>query len=84
MSKRIFTVEALWDADACVYYCKSDIIGLHVESASIEEFEDVMMSEGIKLIIANHMTPEELATKPMRDLVPAIVWKRPDALPAAA
>ncbi len=84
MNKRIFTVEAVWDPEARVFYSKSDIIGLHVESASIEEFEDVMMSEGVNLILANHMTPEELATKPLRDLVPAIVWKRPEVLPAAA
>jgi hypothetical protein len=84
MNKRNFTVEALWDAEAQVCCCKSAIIGLHVESGSIEEFENMMMSEGIKLIIANHMTPEELAAKPMRDLLPAIIWKRPEALPAAA
>jgi hypothetical protein len=63
---------------------KSDIIGLHVESASIEEFENMMISEGIRLIIANHMTPEELATKQMRGLLPVIIWKCPEALPAAA
>ena len=43
-----------------------------------------MMAEGVNLILANHVSPEDLASKPLRDLVPAIVWQRPETMPAAA
>ena len=42
------------------------------------------MAEGVNLILANHVSPEDLASKPLRDLVPAIVWQRPETMPAAA
>jgi Domain of unknown function (DUF1902) len=84
MTKRTFSVRAVWDPEARVYYSESDILGLHIESKSLDEFEEVMMAEGVNLILANHVSPEDLATTPLRDLVPAIVWQRPEAMPAAA
>jgi Domain of unknown function (DUF1902) len=84
MSKRTFSVRAVWDPEAKVYYSESDIFGLHIETKSLDEFEEVMMAEGVNLILANHISPEDLAATPLRDLVPAIVWQRPEALPEAA
>jgi Domain of unknown function (DUF1902) len=84
MTQRMFSVKAIWDPEAQVYYSESDIFGLHIETKTLDDFEEVMMAEGVNLILANHVTPEELASKPLRDLVPAIVWQRPDPLPAAA
>ena len=40
--KRSFTVQAFWDADAGVFVSESDIDGLHIEAATIEEFEEIM------------------------------------------
>jgi Domain of unknown function (DUF1902) len=84
MSQRTFSVKAVWDPEARVYYCESDIFGLHIETETLDDFEEVLMAEGVNLILANHVSPEDLASKPLRDLVPAIVWQRPEALPEAA
>ncbi len=75
--KRTFFVEAVWDEDANVFYSKSDIEGFHIESETIEEFEDVMRDTAIELIMENHVTASEMATSSLKDLVPAILWQRP-------
>lgn len=77
MAKRMFSVTAHWDDEAKVYYSESDIIGLHVEAATIEEFEAVMMDVAPGLVIANHVTKAELASTAPEDLIPAILWQRP-------
>jgi hypothetical protein len=77
MAKRTFSVKALWDEEAKVYYCESDIDGLHIETPTLEAFEEVMFDAAVELIIANHMSPEELATTPLKDLIPAILFERP-------
>ena len=82
--KRTYSVTAIWDPEAQVYYSNSDISGLHIETGSLDEFEEILMDEAINLIVANHLSPEDLATKPLRDLVPAIIWQRPDLHQSAA
>lgn len=77
MSQRTFTVQACWDEDAQVYYSESDIKGLHIEAKTLDEFEAVMRETAIDLIVRNHISLEELAQKPIRDLVPSILWQRP-------
>ncbi|WP_325465968.1 DUF1902 domain-containing protein [Pararhizobium sp.] len=83
MVKRTFFVKALWDADAQVFYSESDIEGLHIEADTVEQFEEVMFDAAIDLIVANHISAPDLADTPLRDLIPAILWQRPD-VPAAA
>lgn len=77
MSKRIFNVTARWDDEAKVFYSDSDIIGLHIEAKTIEEFEDVMMDVAPGLVIANHVSKDELASLAPEDIIPAILWQRP-------
>jgi hypothetical protein len=77
MSKRIFNVTAHWDDEAKVFYSDSDIIGLHIEAKTIEEFEDVMMDVAPGLVIANHVSKDELASLAPEDIIPAILWQRP-------
>jgi hypothetical protein len=77
MAKRMFSVTAHWDDEAKVFYSKSDIIGLHIEAATIEEFEAVMMDVAPGLVIANHVSKAELASAAPEDLIPAILWQRP-------
>lgn len=84
MVQRTFFVRAHWDAEAKVFYSESDIRGLHIEAPTIEEFEHVMRDAAVELIMANHVTAPELANTPMRDLVPAILWHRPEPEPAGA
>jgi len=55
MVKRSFTLRALWDDQARIYYSESDIIGLHIEASTLDEFERAMMEMGPELIKANHI-----------------------------
>lgn len=77
MIKRMFSVTAHWDEEAKVFYSDSDIIGLHIEATTIEEFEAVMMDVAPGLVIANHVSKEDLATSAPEDIIPAILWQRP-------
>ncbi len=79
MARRSFSVRALWDEDAKVFYSESDIIGLHIEAKTIEEFEAVLMDVGPDLIIANHISKPDLMNSSLSDLIPAIIWQRPEA-----
>jgi hypothetical protein len=77
MIKRMFSVAAHWDDEAKVFYSESDIIGLHIEAKTIDEFESVMMEVAPGLVIANHVSKAELASAAPEDLIPAILWQRP-------
>ena len=81
--KRTFFVRAVWDAEAEVFISESDIDGLHIETDDLEEFQAIMADTAIELIVNNHMSLPELATTPLRDLIPAIIWHAP-VLPVAA
>ena len=73
--KRKYFVTALWDADAQVFYSESDIEGLHIEADTMEEFEAVMVDLAPDLIIANHLSPDEMVEVPLRELIPSIVLR---------
>jgi hypothetical protein len=77
MTNRTFRVRVLWDEEANVFYSESDIVGLHVEAPTFEEFEAVLMEVAPDLIVANHMTSADFASTPLRDLMPAIVLEMP-------
>lgn len=79
MAKRSFVVSALWDEEAQVFYSESDIIGLHVEAPSIEEFEALVVDLAPELVIENHLKPE-LGSLSLRDLIPSIFLNRPPQL----
>ena len=82
--QRTFNVRCLWDDDAGVYYADSDIIGLHIEAATVEEFEVLMHEFVPDLIVANHIDPKDFGRVPLRDLIPAWQLQRPADLPVAA
>lgn len=63
-----FYVRALWDDEVKRYYSDSDIHGLNIETDTIEEFEEVLKDVAIDLVFANHVSPEELASTPLKDL----------------
>jgi Domain of unknown function (DUF1902) len=73
--RKIFTVKAIWDEDARVYFSESDISGLHIEADTLEEFESDLFEVAAELIVANHMTAAELASAPAKDLIPAILYR---------
>jgi hypothetical protein len=84
MPKRVFTVTAVWDEEAHVFYSVSDIIGLHIEADTLDGFEALMVDLAPKLVVENHYTEPELATLSLEELIPTIVWRRPLHEPAAA
>ena len=59
MSKQRFSVKAIWDEEANVFYSVSDIAGLHIEAQTIEEFEAETDAHAVDLILANHIKPSE-------------------------
>ncbi len=61
--KRTFTVKAVWDNEAQVFYAQSDIEGLHIEAASLDEFEEIIIDAAPELIMANHRSVSEIARK---------------------
>jgi hypothetical protein len=75
--KRTFYVKALWDEEASVWYSETDIFGLHIETKTLNEFEEVMNEFAAELIVSNHLTSEELAGNSIKDLLPTIIWERP-------
>ena len=77
MIKRSFYVRAVWGPEVKRHYSESDIWGLHIETDTIEEFEEVMNDVAAELIVANHISPADLANTPIQELVPTIVWERP-------
>jgi hypothetical protein len=77
MEKRTFFVRAIWDEEDEVFYSESDILGLHIEADTIDEFRTVLAEVGPELIVANHMRTPDLVRTPLKDLLPTIVWEIP-------
>jgi Domain of unknown function (DUF1902) len=82
--KRTFYVKALWDDEAKVWYSESDIFGLHIETKTLEEFEDIMPDLARDMIFANHNSADELASKSPEELFATVTWIPPSQLPDAA
>ena len=83
MKKRGFFVKAIWDENAGVFYSESDIVGLHIEAKTLDEFEEIMeeiMEENAAdLVVANHIKPQEIEKSKIADLIPTVFWGRGDA-----
>lgn len=77
--QKSFFVRACWDAEAKVFYSESDIRGLHIEADSLEEFEKILNAEAPGLIVNNHIERQSLAKASIADLIPSIIWQRPEA-----
>lgn len=73
MTQRSFRIEAIWDDTEKVWYSESDIKGLHLEAASIEEFMSLIDEFASDLIVTNHLSKDDLTGKALRDLIPAVV-----------
>ena len=52
--QRTFRVRPVWDSEAGVFVSDSDIIGLHVEAATVDEFESLVLEFAPELVLANH------------------------------
>ena len=76
MKKKVFTVKAVWDGEAGVFYSQSDITGFRIEAKTLEEFGRLVQENAADLIFENHVTPEEILRHPIRELIPTVVWDR--------
>ncbi|MGR3524892.1 MAG: DUF1902 domain-containing protein [Paracoccaceae bacterium] len=77
MKPMAFYVKAIWDAENGVYFSESDIVGLHIEAATLEEFEAAAMELGPQLVFENHVTKRELTQRSIMDLIPWIQFRAP-------
>lgn len=76
---RTYVVKAVWDDDARVWFSDSDIDGLHIEAETLDEFEAVLSDVGAQLIAANHVSDDDLGRFAARDMIPAIMFVRPQS-----
>ena len=79
MKKRGFFVKAIWDENAGVFYSESDIVGLHIEAKTLDEFVEIMEENAADLVVANHIKPQEIEISKIADLIPTVFWGRGDA-----
>ena len=76
MKNPSFFVKAIWDEEAYVFYSESDIVGLHLETVTIEEFEVEMMALAPQLVMQNHFTENDLKQRSILDLIPSIFFRQ--------
>lgn len=68
-----FHITAIWDDETGLFYSDSNIIGLHIEAETIEEFRVIVADLAPESILANHVTNDDLLNKPLKDLIP-MIW----------
>ena len=76
--KRSYLVKARWDEDAQVFWSDSDIKGLHIEAATLEEFEELVGELAPDLVFENHLQQGEFAATPLKDPIPSVVLRTPE------
>ena len=79
MSKRNFEVRAVWDDEAQVWFAESDIIGLHLEAETLEEFEALVAEYAAEMILENHLQDADISPESLRKTMPAIFVREPRA-----
>ncbi len=82
--KRTFYVKAIWDDEAHVWYSETDVEGLFIETATLEEFEEIMPELARDMIFANHTSTPELQSLSPEDLFATVTWMPPTQIPNAA
>ena len=70
-----FHITAVWYEDSGVFCSDSNIVGLHIEAETIEEFRAAAIDLGPEMILANHVTNDDLLTEPLKNLIP-VIWGR--------
>ena len=80
MEETKFFVTPHWDDEAKVFYSESNIVGLHVEAATVEEFEDIVVSLAPEICYLNHLAKGKSVSK----YPPVILVKEPNSIPAHA
>ena len=73
---RRFNVTAFWDPEAKVWCSETDIRGLVIETATLDEFEEVMNDLAPDMVAANHSLEPSEAQDNSPDVI-VITWERP-------
>lgn len=84
MTGKNFTVDAVWDPEAKVWYSESDIIGLHIEAETFEDFQKEVHEHAAYLVVANHYEDSEIDRADLKNLIPAIFLRTVNGGPSAA
>lgn len=79
-----FYIKALWDEESGVFYSESDIIGLHIEAATVEEFQAIMEDLAPAMVMENHVSKKDFSKKSILDMIPSIFFTSPSLGNAAA
>lgn len=70
-----FWVKAKWDPENRIFWSESNIVGLHIEAPTLDEFQEVMTALVPELIAANH-GERELIYSGKKVSVPRKIVKR--------
>ena len=68
MARRSFTVRAIWDPEAGVFYSESDIVGFHIEAETLDAFEALIVELAPGLVLENHISKADLASATIVDV----------------
>ncbi|MEP2889732.1 DUF1902 domain-containing protein [Tateyamaria sp.] len=79
-----FYIKALWDEESGVFYSESDIMGLHIEAETVEEFQAIMKDLAPVMIMENHVSKKDFSKKSILDMIPSIFFTPPSLGNAAA
>ena len=79
-----FYIKALWDEESGVFYSESDIIGLHIEAATVDEFQAIMEDLAPAMVMENHVSKKKKKKKSILDMIPSIFFTSPSLGNAAA
>lgn len=77
--RKTFYVKAIWDEEAKLFYSESDIIGLHIEAATLEDFQQIANDLAPDLIVENHIDAHDFAEKPLKEIIPAFMISQGEA-----
>ena len=58
VAQRSFWVKARWDGEVDTFVSESNIVGLHIEARTLDEFQQIMIDLVPELIAANHRDVE--------------------------
>ena len=53
-------MKAHWDGEADIFVSESNIVGLHIEARTLDEFQQIMIDLVPELIAANHGGTQEV------------------------
>ena len=73
-----FYVKALWDDEAGVFYSESDIVGLHIEAATIEDVVATMEELAPQMVVENHVSKQDIAKKSLLEMISSIIFQPPN------